>query len=128
LPIQLWHPGLRVTLAESQGKKASFLREVARSLSVGVEVWARRAEEFPPERAFDAVILRAVDGMEHSLKTASLLSTSDVWLLGGAGQVEVGRAGLTVVRSMAVPLSRSTVLVQMRRILFHVEQQHSRDG
>jgi len=128
LPIQLWHPGLRVTLAESQGKKASFLREVARSLSVEVEVWARRAEEFPPERAFDAVILRAVDGMEHSLKTASLLSASDVWLFGIEGQVDVGRAGLTVVRTMAVPLARSTVLVQMRRILFYVEQQHGRDG
>lgn len=91
-------------------------------------MWARRAEEFPPERAFDAVILRAVDGMEHSLKTASLLSASDVWLFGIEGQVDVGRAGLTVVRTMAVPLARSTVLVQMRRILFYVEQQHGRDG
>ena len=32
LPIQLLLPDLRVTLAESQGKKASFLREAVRTL------------------------------------------------------------------------------------------------
>ncbi len=35
LPIQLLLPGLRVTLAESQGKKASFLREAVRTLGLG---------------------------------------------------------------------------------------------
>ena len=34
LPIQLLLPGLRVTLAESQGKKASFLREAVRTLGL----------------------------------------------------------------------------------------------
>ena len=34
LPIQLLLPGVRVTLAESQGKKASFLREAVRTLGL----------------------------------------------------------------------------------------------
>src|SRR6266851_4493562 len=32
LPIALFHPGIQVTLAESQNKKAAFLREAVRSL------------------------------------------------------------------------------------------------
>ena len=39
IPIALAHPGVAVTLAESQGKKASFLREAVRTLSLpNVEV------------------------------------------------------------------------------------------
>ena len=64
LPIQLCHPGLAVTLAESQGKKASFLREAVRVLRLATEVWGARAEAMPPARRFDIVSLRAVDGME----------------------------------------------------------------
>ncbi len=35
VPIQLLNPKFRVTLAESQGKKAAFLREVVRVLGCG---------------------------------------------------------------------------------------------
>src|ERR1700734_2469554 len=55
LPIQLYRPDLRVTLAESQGKKASFLREAVRTLGLPTEVWAAREESMPPDRGFDAV-------------------------------------------------------------------------
>jgi hypothetical protein len=48
LPIQLLLPELRVTLAESQGKKASFLREAIRTLGLQTEVWAARVETWPP--------------------------------------------------------------------------------
>jgi 16S rRNA (guanine527-N7)-methyltransferase len=70
LPIQLLLPEFRVTLAESQGKKASFLREVVRTLNLPTEVWAERVELMPPDRRFDAVTLRAVDNMELALETA----------------------------------------------------------
>ncbi|HLI75961.1 MAG TPA: 16S rRNA (guanine(527)-N(7))-methyltransferase RsmG [Acidobacteriaceae bacterium] len=63
LPIQLLLPELRVTLAESQGKKVAFLREVVRELGVGAEVWAGRVEGMPEERGFHAVVMRAVDRM-----------------------------------------------------------------
>lgn len=67
LPIQLLLPRLRVTLAESQGKKASFLREAVRTLDLPTEVWAARVESMPDTagsaRQFDVVTLRAVDQM-----------------------------------------------------------------
>jgi 16S rRNA (guanine527-N7)-methyltransferase len=61
LPMQLARPELRVTLAESQNKKASFLREVVRSLGLTAEVWGARVDAMPAERRFDVVTLRAVD-------------------------------------------------------------------
>ena len=71
IPIALLRPGIAVTLAESQNKKATFLREVARALSLNnVEVWAGRTEAMPSERRFDTVALRAVDRMEAALTEA----------------------------------------------------------
>jgi len=70
LPIQLARPELRVTLAESQNKKAAFLREAVRTLGVATEVWAGRAEALPGERMFDVVTLRAVDNMPAALAAA----------------------------------------------------------
>jgi 16S rRNA (guanine527-N7)-methyltransferase len=70
LPIQLIQPEFRVTLAESQGKKASFLREAVRTLELPTEVWAERVESMPPDQRFNAVTLRAVDNMELALATA----------------------------------------------------------
>lgn len=70
LPIALAHPGLTVTLAESQNKKASFLREVVRTLGIPVEVWADRVEHLASERRFDVVTLRAVDHPAFALELA----------------------------------------------------------
>ena len=80
LPIQLLHPNLRVTLAESQGKKASFLREAVRTLHLPTEIWASRAEAMPPTRRFDAVTLRAVDNMPQALADARPRVTPGGWL------------------------------------------------
>ena len=71
LPIALLHPEIHVTLAESQNKKATFLREVVRTLGLpNVEVWAARAEALPTTRRFHTVTLRAVDNMEAALPAA----------------------------------------------------------
>ncbi|HKO12490.1 MAG TPA: 16S rRNA (guanine(527)-N(7))-methyltransferase RsmG [Acidobacteriaceae bacterium] len=70
IPIAICRPEIRVTLAESQGKKAAFLREVVRTLGLQAEVWDRRVEQMPPERSFDAVTLRAVDKMAEACRTA----------------------------------------------------------
>ncbi len=70
LPIQLLMPAWQVTLAESQGKKATFLREVVRTLGLRCEVWAGRAEDLGPDRMFQAVTLRAVDRMSAMVKVA----------------------------------------------------------
>src|SRR3984957_2865465 len=70
LPIALLRPEIAVTLAESQNKKATFLREVVRTLGLTTEVWAARAETMPIARSFDIVALRAVDDMEVALPAA----------------------------------------------------------
>lgn len=70
LPIQLARPTLRVTLAESQNKKASFLREAVRALGLTTEVWADRVERMPATRLFEVVTLRAVDNPAVALDLA----------------------------------------------------------
>jgi 16S rRNA (guanine527-N7)-methyltransferase len=81
LPIQLLLPGLQVTLAESQGKKASFLQEAIRTLGLPhTSVWGRRVEEMPFSSRFDAVTLRAVDRMEHALAAARPRVAPGGWL------------------------------------------------
>ena len=64
VPIQLLLPSVRVVLAESQGKKVAFLREVVRTLGLGCEVFGGRVESMEAGRYFDAVTMRAVDKME----------------------------------------------------------------
>jgi 16S rRNA (guanine527-N7)-methyltransferase len=90
LPIQLLRPELRVTLAESQGKKASFLREAVRTLGLPTEVWAARVETMPPGRRFDAVTLRAVDNMQQALEDARGRVAPGGWLAALATEAEPG--------------------------------------
>jgi 16S rRNA (guanine527-N7)-methyltransferase len=71
LPMQLLRPELRVTLAESQNKKAAFLREAVRTLRVNTEVWGDRVAAMPAERRFDVVALRAVDRMDAAIEEAA---------------------------------------------------------
>lgn len=104
LPIQLARPALRVTLAESQNKKASFLREAVRTLGLSTEVWADRVENMPSERLFDVVALRAVDNPAVALDLARGRLVSDgliAHLTSGGSE-----SGITV----CVPNSSQTVL------------------
>jgi 16S rRNA (guanine527-N7)-methyltransferase len=71
IPIAICRPEISVALAESQGKKAAFLREAVRTLGLGCEVFAGRVESMPAERRFDAVTLRAVDNMETACLRAA---------------------------------------------------------
>ena len=73
IPIKLWNPQLQVALIESNHKKATFLREVIRSLRLtGIDVQIGRAEEFSGPSA-DVVTLRAVERFEDILPTAAKL-------------------------------------------------------
>lgn len=84
LPIALFHPEIAVTLAESQNKKATFLREVVRTLNLPkVEIWAARAETMPPARQFDIVTLRAVDNMPAAIVAAAPRAARELLLLAG---------------------------------------------
>jgi 16S rRNA (guanine527-N7)-methyltransferase len=71
LPIALLRPELRVTVAESQNKKSTFLREAVRILNLSTEVWSNRVEAMPPVQRFDIVAMRAVDNIQAALPAAS---------------------------------------------------------
>jgi 16S rRNA (guanine527-N7)-methyltransferase len=82
LPIQLLLPELRVTLGESQNKKATFLREAVRTLGLlHTEVWGSRVEEMPATLRFDVVTARAVDKMDEAVAAARLRISAGGWLV-----------------------------------------------
>lgn len=70
LPIQIVLPALRVTLAESQARKVTFLREVVRTLGLAADVWPQRVEAMPDSRRFQVVTMRAVDRMPQMVRVA----------------------------------------------------------
>jgi 16S rRNA (guanine527-N7)-methyltransferase len=78
IPIALCRPEIAVTLAESQGKKAAFLREAARVLGLSAKVHSGRAESLTTN--FDCVTLRAVDKMELAVQAAAQLVRPGGWL------------------------------------------------
>jgi 16S rRNA (guanine527-N7)-methyltransferase len=78
IPIALCRPEIAVTLAESQGKKAAFLREAVRVLGLGATIHSGRAEELCT--AFDCVTLRAVDRMGVAVHAAAHLVRPNGWL------------------------------------------------
>jgi 16S rRNA (guanine527-N7)-methyltransferase len=71
IPIALIRNEISITLAESQHKKAAFLREAVRTLDLKTEVHSGRAEDL--RRQFDCVTLRAVDRMDRAVAGASEL-------------------------------------------------------
>jgi 16S rRNA (guanine527-N7)-methyltransferase len=68
IPIAICRPEFQVTLAESQGKKAAFLREAVRVLGISAEVYHGRVQGLPISRKYDMVTLRAVDRMPEALR------------------------------------------------------------
>jgi 16S rRNA (guanine527-N7)-methyltransferase len=70
IPIAICLPGTMVTLAEAQGKKASFLREALRVLGLRGEVYDGRVEAMPGQLRFDAVAMRAVEKMGLAIPVA----------------------------------------------------------
>jgi 16S rRNA (guanine527-N7)-methyltransferase len=78
LPIAILRPDLKVTLAESQHKKAAFLREAVRTLNLETKVHAARAEDLKSK--FDCITLRAVDNPQAALKAAIPLLNPKGWL------------------------------------------------
>jgi 16S rRNA (guanine527-N7)-methyltransferase len=117
VPVQLMRPDLQVTLAESQGKKAAFLREAVRVLGLQSEVWAGRVESMPSGRQFDAVAMRAVDNMGSAVREAASRAAKRMLILGtadlmGYPEINVGFGTLETVR---LPDSKDGVLLIVSR-------------
>ena len=70
LPLKIWAPNIHLTLVESNHKKATFLREVARVLTLtNINVMAERTEvlAISLRSKADIVTLRAVERLETIL-------------------------------------------------------------
>lgn len=64
IPLAMAHPQLQVTLVESNGKKARFLREAVRTLGLAnARVAESRAEALHEPATFDAITARALDSL-----------------------------------------------------------------
>lgn len=120
LPIKLWCPSLNLTLIESNQRKATFLREVIRTLNLSsVSVLTERAERV--SLSADLVTFRAVEHFERILPIAfSLVKPNGrLAILVGSEQVGLAMSGLSSVDWKApipIPLSKNrTLLVGNRR-------------
>ncbi len=116
VPLKLWAPHVRLTLIESHNKKATFLREVIRTLILEqAEVFIGRAEEWG--KVADLVTMRAVEKFERALPVAAGLVAPGgrLCLLIGANQFDSARK--LVGRNwhwhdpVAIPLSEDRVVV-----------------
>ena len=116
LPMKIWSPGTKITLVESNHKKATFLGEAIRALTLtGIDVFPGRAENFPPATA-TLVTLRAVERFHEILPAAAALLSPRGRLALLIGQPQVPRAHqllptLQWTKPIPIPQSESRVLL-----------------
>ena len=118
IPIAICRGEISVTLAESQAKKAAFLREVLRTIGVRAQVYAGRVENMPGEERFDAVTMRAVDKSEVAMPFALARARHYLVLMTGEQEMlspEVG-TGLKWWKPILLPnASRSFLAIAERQ-------------
>jgi 16S rRNA (guanine527-N7)-methyltransferase len=116
LPIKLWAPHISLTLIESNHKKATFLREVTRALTLtNIDIQNTPAETIPGS-CFDLVTLRAVERLSLILPVAAslLAPTGRLALLISSSQQPAIHATLpafTWMPPIPIPLSSSRILL-----------------
>jgi 16S rRNA (guanine527-N7)-methyltransferase len=90
IPLAIALPQLQVTLVESNGKKARFLREAVRQLQLGnVKVVESRIEVFDAPGQFDAITARALASLPLILELGGHLLTPAGRLLAMKGVLPV---------------------------------------
>jgi 16S rRNA (guanine527-N7)-methyltransferase len=119
IPIKLWAPEISLTLIESNHKKATFLREVTRALTLtGVDIQTARAESLTG-LAFDVVTLRAVERFETILPIAASLVAPGgrlALLIGSTQQsAALSLPNFSWLKSEPIPMSRTRVLATASR-------------
>jgi 16S rRNA (guanine527-N7)-methyltransferase len=115
IPIKLWAPEISMTLIESNHKKATFLREVVRSLTLtGINIQNTRAEDLV--QTYDVVTLRAVERLAEAIPIAArlLAPSGRLALLIAASQVRAVRSAVPHVTwedAVVIPQSSSRLLL-----------------
>ena len=116
LPINIWAPHINLTLIESNQKKATFLRELSRTLTLtNINVFPGRAEDYPDPPA-EVVTLRAVEHFDTTLPIAARLVAPGGSLALLIGQAQLTRThditpGFTWTSPHPIPLSTERILV-----------------
>ncbi|MGH8025417.1 MAG: 16S rRNA (guanine(527)-N(7))-methyltransferase RsmG [Pseudoxanthomonas sp.] len=111
IPLAIAKPQLQVTLVESNGKKARFLREAVRTLGLSnARVAESRAEALDEPGAYDALTARALDTLAGIIEVGGHLLKSGGKLLAMKGvrpdeEIAALPAGWTVaaVHPLTVP-------------------------
>ncbi|SEM41748.1 16S rRNA m(7)G-527 methyltransferase [Pseudoxanthomonas sp. GM95] len=109
IPLAIAHPQLQVTLVESNGKKARFLREAVRQLKLpNATVAESRAEALDRPAAYDHLTARALDTLAGIIEVGGHLLKPGGTLLAMKGvmphdEIAALPAGWSLVE--AVPLS-----------------------
>lgn len=111
IPLAIAKPGLRVTLVESNGKKARFLREAVRKLGLAnVTVAESRIEALAQAGTFDAITARALATLPLIIELGGHLLKAEGRLLAMKGahpqdEVDALPAGwaVTASHSLRVP-------------------------
>ncbi len=86
IPLAIARPDVQVTLVESNGKKARFLREAVRQLKLGnARVLESRAEAVAEPGAYAQITARALDTLAGILEVGGHLLAADGRLLAMKG-------------------------------------------
>jgi len=115
IPMKLWAAEISLTLIESNHKKATFLREVTRALTLmNVNIQNVRAESLADIK-FDVVTLRAVERFERVLPAAAglLAQGGRLVLLIGAPHLSQAYTALPTLNwsdPILIPQSKSRVV------------------
>ncbi len=116
IPLKLWASDIVLTLVESNHKKATFLREVARALTLtGINIHNARAESLAGT-VFDTITLRAVERFEAILPTAAseMAPSGRLALLIGSCQQDQAQSTLPDLNwstPLPIPQSHSRILL-----------------
>ncbi len=97
IPLAIARPGCTVTLVESNGKKARFLREAVRTLKLpNARVAESRAEALAEPGAYAAITARALATLDRIIEVGG-------HLLAPGGQLLAMKAGTVAEEAAALP-------------------------
>jgi 16S rRNA (guanine527-N7)-methyltransferase len=104
MAIKLYRPRTRVYLIERNYKKSVFLQELARQLSIPVEVYAGAAEDFAEWEQVELAVIRA---LRPSAPILTVLAENDVSLLVFHGKESPELQGWQLLKRVRFPLSKN---------------------
>jgi 16S rRNA (guanine527-N7)-methyltransferase len=127
LPIKIWAPDIALTLIESTQKKATFLRELSRKVTLtNINVFSGRAEDYPKPGA-EVVTLRAVERFDIAIPIAASLVAPAGRLALLVGEAQVART-LDLTPEFAWRPAVNLPLSTSRRLMIGVRESSNRQA